>query len=741
MPRFLPAILVLCCLVSSLPGAAPPVAEPGRDLSVEELARRARPSVVVVRTRGRDGATESVGTGFVIAADGLIATNQHVVGEGRSVTVELADGKTHDVVTVHASDRKNDLAIVKINVKGLTPLPLGDPARLVDGQPVVALGNPRGLKHSVVAGVVSGRRTFDGRSMIQVAIPIEPGNSGGPLLDRRGRVVGIMTIKSLVTANLGFAMPTSALAPLIHKPNPVAMSAWMTIGALDPDEWKTRGGRWRQRAGRIVGEGTGAGVGRRGLCIAQRAVPALPFEVAVTVKLDDEAGAAGLVFHSDGGDNHYGFYPSAGQLRLARFSGPDVFSWTVLAQKASPHYRSGEWNILRVRLDRGRIRCFVNDQPVFDHADDTFTSGKVGLVRFRDAVAEFKQFRLGKSLPALAPPAALRTLVAKLTPGLSLDGPVRADMGRKLPTGGATLTALREQARLLEQQAARLRQLAAALHQKAVLDDLAKMLGNKEGDVDLVHAALLIAKLDNDEVDVDAYRAEVDRLARKVLVRLKKGAGEGEKLAVLERYLFGERGFHGSRGDYYNRSNSYLSEVLDDREGLPITLSVLYIELARRLGVRVEGVGLPGHFVVRHVPKAGKTQLIDVYEGGARMSLADARRKVRSLGRDLEDGDLKAVPGRMIVVRMFHNLLNVAQAERDSAGALRYLDGIVAVHPQAVEERGMRAVKRYQGGDLTGALADVDWLLENKPNEIDLARVKQMKSFLERAVREREGKR
>src|SRR5439155_1715367 len=125
-------------------------------------------------------------------------------------------------------------------------------------------------------------------------------------------------------------------------------SAWMTIGVLDAEEWKTVGGQWRQRAGRIIGAGAGKGLGRRALCIAQRAVPALPFEIAVTVKLQDEGGAAGLIFHSDGGDKHYGFYPSGGQLRLVRFNGPDVFSWTVLAQKTSPVYRSGEWNTLKV---------------------------------------------------------------------------------------------------------------------------------------------------------------------------------------------------------------------------------------------------------------------------------------------------------------------------------------------------------------------------------------------------------
>ena len=414
-----------------------------------------------------------------------------------------------------------------------------------------------------------------------------------------------------------------------------------------------------------------------------------------------------------------------------------MFSWTVLGQKTSPHYRKGEWNTLRVRLEKDRIRCFVNDRLIFDQADDTFTSGKVGLARFRDSAAQFRLFRVGKSLPAATAPAALLASVTKLTEGLPLEGPVRAEQGKKLPAGAGTLAALREKAGQLEKQAAQLRQLAQALHQKTVLDEMVKLLGKKEGDIDLIHAALLIARLDNDEVDVDAYRAEVDRLARKVQARLKKTASEADKLAALERLLFRERGFHGSRGDYYNRSNSYLSEVLDDREGLPITLSVLYIELARRLGVRVEGVGLPGHFVVRHVPKEGKPQLIDVYDDAARMSLADARLKVRGMaGRDLMDSDLKAVPARMILVRMFHNLLNVARQERDSAGMLRYLDGIVAINPEAVEERGMRVSLRFRTGDLAGARADVDWLLENKPEGVDLDRVKELRRFLESAQRE-----
>src|SRR5262249_24761833 len=150
----------------------------------------------------------------------------------------------------------------------------------------------------------------------------------------------------------------------------------------------------------------------------------------------------------------------------------------------------------------------------------------------------------------------------------------------------------------------------------------------KDGKVDLLHAALLIARLDNDELDIDVYRREVDRMARKLTERLAKDADDKTKLAALNKYLFEERGFHGSRGDYYNRANSYLNEVLDDREGRPITLSVVYLELGRRLGLKIEGVGLPGHFVVRHVPKKGEPQLIDVYEGGKPLSRTDAVKKI-----------------------------------------------------------------------------------------------------------------
>ena len=720
MQRTLSLLLLLSLL-------APTRADEKAARTVEQIAETVRKSVVVITVPGRDGRQQGLGSGFVIG-DGLIATNLHVVGDGRAVTVETTDGKKYQATAIHAFDRGLDLAVIRVDARGLPVLPLGDSARVKDGQAVVALGNPRGLKHSVVAGVVSGSRRIDGRPMLQVAIPIEPGNSGGPLVDMHGRVLGIMTAKSLVTPNLGFAVAIDSLKPLLKKPNTVLMSAWLTIGALDPEEWKPMlGSRWRQRAGRLIVETPGDGFGGRSYCLSLETPPPLPFEATVTVKLDDERGAAGLIFHAAEG-RHYGFYPSGGGLRLTRFDGPDVYSWKILKQVRSPHYHPGEWNALKVSLSKDGIRCYVNDHLVAESDDTTRTTGQVGLAKFRDTRAEFKRFRVAKKLASVAVSAAAEARIKKALAGLAPASATPELLKKLSGEGSASLKVLRAQAKKLEQQAAQLRRLAQLVHQKTVAEELAKVLAAGDGKVDLLHAALLIARLDNEELDVDFYRHDVERRAKKVAAGLAKDAGDKARLEALNKYLFAERGFHGSRGDYYNRANSYLNEVLDDREGIPITLSVVYMELGRRLGLKLEGVGLPGHFVVRHVPAKGAAQLIDVYEGGKPLSKEEAAKRVEDItGAKLEERFLLAVPPRAIVVRILNNLLRVAQNEKDVAGTLRYLDLILVAMPDAARERGMRAVARFQLGDKKGALADLDWILEKMPEGIDLDGVRAIR--------------
>ncbi len=716
-----------------LPGAVATVTAPAE--SIEELTRRIGKSIVTITSASRDGSRDNVGTGFVISSDGLIATNFHVVGEGRAVHVELADGRRYDVEAVHAFHRQHDLAILRIKTENLPALELGDTDSVKQGQRVVALGNPAGLRHSVVSGVVSAVREMDGRSMIQVAIPIEPGNSGGPLVDLDGRVLGLLTMKSLVTPNLGFAVSINLLKPLVSEPHPIPMARWLTIGALDPREWRpVLGASWRQRAGRITVEGSGRGFGGRALCLWQMDVPETPVEIAVNVRLDDESGAAGLAFCSDGLYRHFGFYPTGGSLRLTRFDGPDVLSWTILHDQTSSHYREGQWNTLRVRLEEGKVTCFVNDQQVVQMVDRALVGGKIGLVKFRNTNAQFKNFSLGKELPdsSIEPEdiARINRLVDDGNTDTDSPDPRLVAILAAEPVRAARV--LRDRAAALDEEANRLRELARAAHEHRVVEDLVAALSGEEDQIDLFRAGLLVARLDNEDVDVDAYVRELERMADELAASLPAEATDQDKITAIKNYLFEENGFHGSRGDYYNRANSYLNEVLDDREGLPISLSVVYIELARRIGLPIEGVGLPGHFVVRHVAAEGEPQLIDVFDGAATVSREEVKRRVKlASDRELVESDLAAAAKRAIVIRMLQNLLSVSTS--NPAAMHRYLNAIVALDRDNGHYHWLRAIVRFRLEDRAGATQDVQWLVEHQPEGVNLSRVLEMQRALEKA--------
>ena len=719
-----------------------PVAEAGMEPTVAALAERVRPSVVVVSFSGRDGKQQGLGTGFVISADGLIATNLHVIGEARPIDVQFADGRTFSVSAIHATEKSMDLAVLKIDAKDLPALELGDSDQLKQGEQVIAIGNPLGLRHSVVSGVVSEKRELEGKPMIQVAIPIERGNSGGPLLDMRGRVHGIVTLKSQVTSNLGFAVVINALKPLLEKPNPIPMSRWTTIGTIDERQWSTVfGARWRQRAGRISVDETGSGFGGRSLCLSTMKPPELPFEVAVSVQFSPEEGAAGLVFHADGNSKHYGFYPSNGRLRLTRFDGPSVYQWKVLQELPHKAYRPNDWNDLKVRLEADRILCYVNDELAIESTDTGLTSGAIGLCKFRNTAAEFRRFRAGANLHSERPSEETVKRITETVASLPVDRPADHELvDRLLPEGQATSEVLRREARLLEQRAQRMRELAVAVHARRTQQELADEVAKKPEDFDLLRAALLLSRIDNEEVDVDVYLREADQLVTDIKTEMADNTSEQERLAALDRFLFEQLGFHGSRTNYYHRSNSYLNEVIDDREGLPITLSVLYMELARRLGLKVVGVGLPGHFVVRFEPTKGEPTLVDVFNNAEPMTLEEARTTIRiRLNGQVDDEEferltetfLEASPPKAILLRMLSNLRSVAEEDRDLDSILRYLDTALVIDPESLESRARRIDIRIRSGRIPEALSDIDWMLERRPAGMDVNQVMQLRADLE----------
>ena len=700
--------------------------------SVEQIAKLSRRSAVVIRHGGRAGGEGGTGSGFVISESGLIATCAHVIGESRPLTVHFDDGSKHKVTSIHAWDAKLDLAILQIDLRGRTvePLRLAPADTISQGTEIVAIGAPHGLEFSVVKGVISALRDFDGRALLQVAIPVEPGNSGGPLLDRQGEVHGLLTMKSAVTDNLGFAVPVGALHRLLANPNSVPMEKWLTIGSLDPKRWRIlMGANWKQRAGRITVSSPGDGFGGRSLCLSQREAPGLPYEISVEAKLDDEAGAAGLVFESDGGNRHYGFYPSSGSLRLTRFDGPDVFSWNILKQLKSDAYQPGEWNRLRVRIEEKAISCFVNGEKVIQLEDNFLRGGHAGLAKFRQTEATFRNFRIGPDLAEEKPPKELVIAIEKQVNRLKKNPDNENTVDRLSKNADLVRPLLRREVENLRARADRLEKKSREIHRRSIIDQIITSLQGDDNQ-GLFHAALLIAQMDNPELRVGDYHVELDRMAAEIAGTITKKANLPEKVSAIGNYLFKNNGFHGSRSDYYNRSNSYLNEVIDDREGIPITLSLLFMELARLVGVKMHGLPLPGHFATCY-EFDGKRIIIDPFDGGTVMKSETADALLSDAGMQIDSSRMETATPRDIVCRMLRNLQTIAIEEKAFPDALDYVDTVVRIQPNSAQDRLNRALLSLQIDQPGRAKTDLQWILDNKPEGIHLGRIRDLMTRLE----------
>ncbi|HEX3726740.1 MAG TPA: trypsin-like peptidase domain-containing protein, partial [Pirellulales bacterium] len=144
-PSLLPRAMIAWASLTVFAWCEEPLAVKGPELpAFEQLTDQVRKSVVVITSASRDGRHDALGSGFIISSDGQIATNYHVIGEGRGIRVQLADSRQFDATAVHASDRQLDLAIIKIDAQNLPALALGDSDAVKQGQHVLALGNPQG---------------------------------------------------------------------------------------------------------------------------------------------------------------------------------------------------------------------------------------------------------------------------------------------------------------------------------------------------------------------------------------------------------------------------------------------------------------------------------------------------------------------------------------------------------------------------------------------------------------------
>jgi regulator of sirC expression with transglutaminase-like and TPR domain len=271
--------------------------------------------------------------------------------------------------------------------------------------------------------------------------------------------------------------------------------------------------------------------------------------------------------------------------------------------------------------------------------------------------------------------------------------------------------------------------VAFSLHLNARMGEVAAELQramNAPGD-ELAPAALAIARVEYPSLDPKPYLQMLDRMGRDVAARME-GLRE-HALRAFNEYLYDEQRFSGNRERYDDPRNSFINEVLDRRVGIPISLAVVYLEVARRSGLRVDGVNFPGHFLLRAPASLGRDggvdfTIIDPFHGGAQLSEYDCRQLLRQHVGDEAAFDaalLAPATRHEIVVRMLVNLKRLYVGMRSFPQARFISSLLLGIDPSAISELRDRGLLAYHLQDFAAALRDLEEYLRLVPKAGDAA--------------------
>jgi regulator of sirC expression with transglutaminase-like and TPR domain len=280
--------------------------------------------------------------------------------------------------------------------------------------------------------------------------------------------------------------------------------------------------------------------------------------------------------------------------------------------------------------------------------------------------------------------------------------------------------------------------MAGPLHFEAptALEYFAALVAD-DASLSVLEAAVAVAQDDDPGLDPQAVLAEVDALAATLKRRIPADAAPMQRLRLLNRYFFQELGFQGNLNDYHDRRNSYLPDVLRTRRGIPITLALLYVELAGQLGLRASGVSFPGHFLVKlhlHGGSRSGEVVIDPFNGRS-LSREDLEewlqpyRRQRGLVGDDEAPlglFLQAAEPRAVIARLLRNLKEVHRAARDWPRLLAVMHRLVILLPGAWEERRDRGLVLAELGRPDLAADDLEAYVEHEPAAADAGRMRRL---------------
>lgn len=259
----------------------------------------------------------------------------------------------------------------------------------------------------------------------------------------------------------------------------------------------------------------------------------------------------------------------------------------------------------------------------------------------------------------------------------------------------------------------------------------------------VAETAVAVGQDDEPRLDTQGVLAQIDALAERLCKRLPSDAGPLQRLRLLNTYFFHELGFAGNVNDYHDRRNSYVHEVLKTRRGIPITLAVLYIEIATQVGLQAQGVSFPGHFLVKLRMPRGEV-ILDPFSGQTLSRdeledrLAPFRRRFGLTGENEVPLGLylQAAEPRDIIARLLRNLKEIHRRVGDRPRLVAVLQRLVTLLPQAWDERRDLALVQGELGRLEDAIDDLALYLQHRPDADDAERMRvQLSSWQARIAR------
>ena len=241
---------------------------------------------------------------------------------------------------------------------------------------------------------------------------------------------------------------------------------------------------------------------------------------------------------------------------------------------------------------------------------------------------------------------------------------------------------------------------------------LAQLADRPDNEIDLADAALNISRLFQPDIDVDECRQQLDLLTAAARARVPEDAELLERVAELNSFLFDELGFAGNQDDFYDPRNSFLDQVLARRVGIPISLALVYVEIAGRLGLPAHGVSFPAHFLVR-IGRGATALMLDVYAGGVALAEDELDRRLAEVYGDgvvtvrSTPSLLRPAGKREILARMLRNLIAVYRARGDNPNLLEALTALLYLTPDSPEELRQRGMLYRELGWAPAALEDL----------------------------------